>query len=146
MEVGMEELGAVEKKLKACGYKLTEQRKIIIEFFQEKPGHYTACEIFEQVKSRCKTINFSTIYRNLELLSSLKIVNKLYINDGVSHYELSGMGHHHHIICKNCGDMKEIDVCPYESISNDKLDELGFMPTEHKFEIYGYCKNCSTKK
>ena len=142
----MKELSFIEKKLKDSKYKLTEQRKIIIDFFQNNPGHYTAQEIYEKVKNQCNSINFSTIYRNLELLSALNIVNKLDINNGISHYELCGLGHHHHVICKSCGDMKELDVCPYECMNSDKLNEMGFVPTEHKFEIYGICKNCCNKK
>lgn len=139
----MKDLKGIEKNLKDNGYKLTGQRKIIIEMLEEKPGHYTALEIFEMVKKKCETINFSTIYRNLELLSNLKIIQKLNIQNGISHFELSTTGHHHHIVCKGCGDMKEIDLCPYEVVIKEEMEALGFKPTEHQFEIYGYCSRCS---
>jgi len=136
---------AIESALREKGYKLTEQRRIIMEIFEEKPGPHTAQEIFNMAKLRSDKIDFSTVYRNLELLSSLKLVNKLVINSGVSHFELQGAGHHHHIICKNCGEMQEIDICPFNSFDEEKLRALGFEPTEHRFDIYGYCSKCSCK-
>lgn len=135
----------IEAKLKESGCKLTEQRRLIIRFFEEEPGHYTAQEVYERVKDICEKINFSTIYRNLELLCNMGIIKKLDIESGISHYELNKPGHHHHVVCKGCGDMKEIDVCPYESIQNKELKALGFEATEHKFEIYGYCSKCTKK-
>lgn len=141
----MRTMNSIESVLKDNGYKLTEQRKLIIEVFEEKNGPYTAQEVFDRVKLKSSKIDFSTIYRNLELLSSLNIINKLIINSGVSHFELQGRRHHHHLICKGCGEMKEIDICPFGDYE-DKLRASGFEPTEHRFEIYGYCSKCSCGK
>ncbi|HYE81521.1 MAG TPA: Fur family transcriptional regulator [Clostridia bacterium] len=142
----MKDLSRLEMVLKEKGYKLTEQRRLIIEAFNESPGHYTAQEIFDKVREKLKGINFSTIYRNLELLSALEIINKLYIESGISHYELCGLEHHHHIICKKCGETREIDICPYINLGEEQLEAIGFKATDHKFEIYGYCSKCSNSK
>ena len=142
----MKDLEKLELTLKAKGYKLTEQRRLIIRTFIESPGHHTAQEVFDRVRESCSEINFSTIYRNLELLNELEIINKLQIESGISHYELSGLAHHHHIICKKCGATKEIDICPYASLDEEQLKSLGFEATDHKFEIYGYCSKCSLTK
>jgi Fe2+ or Zn2+ uptake regulation protein len=132
------------KMLKDTGCKLTEQRKVILESLIENPGHHTAEEIFEMVKSKYNKINFSTIYRNLELMTNLKIIDKLSIKDGISHYELNILNHHHHIICTKCGEMTQIDMCPYvEQHVAEEIKKMNFKPTNHKFEIYGYCHKCS---
>jgi Fe2+ or Zn2+ uptake regulation protein len=144
--VEMKDLSRIEETLRGKVYKLTEQRRLIIEVFNESPGHYTAMEIFDLVRKKFKGINFSTIYRNLEMLSSLEIINKLHLESGISHYELCGLAHHHHIICKECGDMKEINICPYASLGEEQLRSIGFRATDHKFEIYGYCSKCSLTK
>lgn len=142
----MKDLRELEAVLREKGYKLTEQRRLIIEVFNENPGHHTAQEIFDMVRGKFEGINFSTIYRNLELLSALEIINKLQIESGISHYELCGLTHHHHIICKKCGETKEIDICPYASLGEEQLRAIGFKATDHKFEIYGYCSKCSVSK
>lgn len=142
----MKKLGELEAVLREKGYKLTDQRRLIIEAFNENPGHHTAQEIFDLVKEKLNGINFSTIYRNLELLNTLEIINKLQIESGISHYELHGSGHHHHIICKKCGATREIDICPYKNLEEEQLNAIGFKATDHKFEIYGYCSRCSLSK
>ena len=132
------------KQLKDIGCKLTEQRKIIIDVLIENPGHHTAEEIFTFVKNKNSKMNFSTIYRNLELLTNHSIIDKLSIMDGVSHYELNELNHHHHVICTKCGKMTQIDMCPYvEDHVTEKIRSMNFRPTNHKFEIYGFCDRCS---
>lgn len=142
--VKMNEKEAI-KILKEKGYKYTLQRKAIIDVLSKDEGPYKANEIFALVGEKLSGINFSTIYRNLELLIKLGIVNKLAIEEGLNHYELKTGEHHHHIICKQCGKVKEIDLCPFREMEKDKLDELGFEPLEHRFEIYGLCKGCKNK-
>lgn len=132
------------KQIKEIGCKLTKQRKIIIDALIENPGHHTAEEIFDFVKNKNSKMNFSTIYRNLELLTNHEIIDKLSIKDGVSHYELNGVSHHHHVICTKCGKMTQIDMCPYaEHNVAEKIKEMNFKPIKHKFEIYGFCDRCS---
>lgn len=140
----MNQINKIEHMLKEKGYKLTGQRRLIIEAFGGDSSHYTAQEVFERVKEHNPNINFSTVYRNLELLCNMGIIHKLNINSGISHFELKDAGHHHHhMICLQCGDMQGLDLCPYSELYNSKLKELGFQAIEHKFEIYGYCKKCS---
>jgi Fe2+ or Zn2+ uptake regulation protein len=142
----MKDLEKLEVVLRDEGYKLTEQRRLIIEVFNESPGLHTAQEIFNLARKKHQGINFSTIYRNLELLCTLEVIKKLYMDSGTSHYELCGMKHHHYIICKSCGDTKEIDICPYANMEEEQLSAIGFSATDHKFEIYGYCSKCSLLK
>lgn len=135
-----------EKILKNKGCKLTQQRKAIIEVLSSG-GHHTANEIYALVSDKYRGINFSTIYRNLELLVGLGIVERLNISDSCSHFELIKGKHHHHVICNKCGEVREIDICPFAAAEDrEKLKELDFEATEHKFEIYGICSNCRHKE
>jgi len=137
----------VEEILKNGGYKLTKQRKVIIEALSNNSGPYTANEIFSIVSDKYSGINFSTIYRNLEILVKLGIVEKLNISDGCCHFKLAGNKHHHHIICNKCGYIREIDICPFGDLVNkNKFEELDFEPIEHRFEIYGICSKCRSKE
>lgn len=136
-----------EEILKSKGYKLTQQRKVIIDVLGSKVGPHTANEIFSFVSNKYSGINFSTIYRNLELLVRLGIVEKLNLNDGYCHFKLAGEKHHHHVICNKCGEIREIDICPFSEIMGKaKLEDIDFEPIDHKFEIYGLCSKCRDKK
>lgn len=131
-----------EKLLKEKQLKVTPQRKAIISVLQNSHSVLSAQDIFSEVIKMLPGINFSTVYRNLDLLLDRGIICKITPQSGGVLYELRlEEGHHHHVICKKCGASIALEYCPMEEIQR-KLDEKGFTPTEHRFEIYGYCDKC----
>lgn len=143
----MIDIGHIESRLKENGYKLTNQRKAMIEVLLENMGHFLSAEdIYLKSREKFSQTNFSTVYRNLEILEGCGILHKTSIKDGASIYELTcSENHHHHIICKGCGKTEVIDFCPLASVK-EQLGSNDFTLIEHKFELYGYCKNCHKKK
>lgn len=141
------DINYIELKLKKNGYKLTSQRKAIIEVLFENMGKFlTAEEIYLKSKVKYPQTNFSTVYRNLEILENTEILHRTNINAGVSIYELSCSGeHHHHVICKSCGKAEIIDFCPLDEVFRE-LNSKNFTLTDHKFELYGYCNKCKKEK
>lgn len=134
---------ALATRLTEKGYKLTKQRQAILQVFEESNKHLlTAQEVFElAISSHPKGMNFSTVYRNLEILTQINILNKVVIGPGLSGFELTNLNqHHHHLICKSCGRTSTINFCPFEALNPEVME--GFEPTDHKFEVYGYCKSC----
>jgi Fe2+ or Zn2+ uptake regulation protein len=141
------DISHVKNKLRENGYKLTNQRKAIIEVLFEHRGKFlTAEEIYTKTKEKYSQTNFSTVYRNLDILECTDIIHKTNITEGASIYELScNDEHHHHIICKGCGKTEAIEFCPFDEIFN-KVETKNFTLTEHRFELYGYCNDCESKK
>ncbi|WP_165000408.1 Fur family transcriptional regulator [Anaerophilus nitritogenes] len=137
----------IKEKLKENGYKLTDQRKAILEVLIHHEHQFlTAEEIYTRVKKDLSQINFSTVYRNLEILEKIDMLHKINLEDKPSQYEIIlHHDHHHHVICKDCGKTQPIHFCPLKQILNSLEDE-DFTLTEHKFELYGYCSNCTKKK
>lgn len=136
----MEEM---ETRLKNNGYKLTKQRKAILEVFIDNPQRLlTADEIYEKTIQRYPGTNFSTVYRNLDAFVLSDILMKVDLPDSAAYEPVSGHSHEHLIICKSCGMTEPIQFCPYEEIRK-KLGEQDFTFTDHKFELYGYCKRCN---
>ena len=135
-----------EKILKNSGYKLTNQRKAILEvLFDHQNILISAEEIYIKTKTIYAQTNFSTIYRNLEIFVNLNLIHKTSIHDEAYSYGLICQdAHHHHIICKGCGRTEVIDFCPLEEIQK-KTPHKNFALTDHKFELYGYCMNCQKK-
>lgn len=90
-----------------------------------------------------KDINFSTIYRNLETFINVGIVRKVSLEDGKSAYQIIFEDQHtHSLICKKCGRVEALKGCPLEKIDMKEIENKGFQPDSHKFEIYGFCKEC----
>lgn len=132
-----------EKLLKKQQLKITPQRKAIIRVLQSTNAVLSAQDIFSEVIKTLPGINFSTIYRNLDVLLDRGILCRITPESGGVLYELRREdGHHHHVICKKCGASIPLEYCPMEDIQR-KLTEKGFTPTEHRFEIYGYCDKCN---
>lgn len=142
----MFDIKVIENKLKDKGYKLTNQRKAIMEvFIENKDTLISADEIYEKTILKFPGTNFSTVYRNLEIFLISEIIHKTNINGSSASYELIDDDVHHHLmICKDCGKTESIDYCPFEEIRN-RLKDQDFILTDHKFELYGYCKKCDEK-
>lgn len=133
-----------EKQLTSNGYKITRSRHVILKVFSEFSERWLEPEeVLEKAREDEPKINFSTIYRNLDLMVRLNIL--CCVGGANSYYKLNEINeHHHHLICRACGKIDEIDYCPLKkSFIENKYD---FDITDHKFEIYGYCSRCSSKK
>lgn len=134
-------------KLKSNGYRVTEQRKAILQVLALNMNNLISVErLFNKSKVICNRTNMSTVYRNLEILEKLNLIYKVMTEDGIALYKLlCSVDHHHHIICKKCGKTEAIDFCPintFRKLSKDK----NFNLTDHRLELYGYCMDCETSK
>lgn len=129
--------------LKKNDYKITPQRKAIIQALIENDTSLISIEaLFARANQLYSKTNISTIYRNLEILEKLNLVYKV-MDEATSLYKLicNHYGHHHHLICKNCGKTEAIDFCPIETLQQ-LSKEKEFNLEDHKLELYGTCKKC----
>lgn len=131
-------------RLKRGGLKITPQRQEIINCLGAGGQHYSAEEIHRKVKDSFPNVSLDTVYRNLNTLRELGIIEALNFDDGKCRYELAAENsHHHHLVCIKCGESEELDFCPLQFLDSKLLREKNFRVERHSFEIYGYCQNCS---
>jgi Fur family zinc uptake transcriptional regulator/Fur family ferric uptake transcriptional regulator len=132
----------IDEMLKQKQLKVTPQRKAILTVLERSESVLSAQELFREVLELLPGTNFSTIYRNLDTLLSRGLLCRIPRENGGDLYEIRREeGHHHHVICKGCGASIPVDFCPMETL-NCQLEEYGFTPTEHHFEVYGLCSKC----
>lgn len=133
-------------RLKEKGYKLTVQRKAIINvFLKNQSSHLSPEEIYDNVRNDYPDIGLATVYRTLQLLEELNIVYKVNFDDGCSRYELnldSEDHQHHHLICTKCGDVQEVKLDLLESLETQIEKEGNFRVVDHNVKFFGYCKDC----
>lgn len=137
--------------LKKNGLKVTTQRIVILEVLQNRPGeHLTAEEIYECVKEKFPEIGLATVYRTIQLLSELNLIDKLNLDDGYVRYEIGKADrqerhHHHHLICLNCGTVLTFEDDLLETLEGRIEETMQFKVVDHEVKMFGYCKGCVSK-
>jgi Fur family ferric uptake transcriptional regulator len=138
--------------LKQNGLKVTTQRVAILEVLNSRPGkHLTAEEIYDCVKRKYPEIGIATVYRTIQMLSELNLIDKLNIDDGYVRYEISKKGkedachHHHHLICLDCGNIYAFQDDLLETLEERIREAMGFDVVDHEVKLYGHCKKCKGK-
>jgi len=135
------------EKLKVKGFKMTGQRALVLEaLFDNRDRLLSVDDLLGCVKKKNEKTNLTTIYRNLEALSSVDVIHKTLLEDQVAYYKLRcGGHHHHHLICTECGAIESIEYCPM-SVINTMAQDKNFTVSGHKLEVYGVCGRCSTSR
>lgn len=132
----------LEKK----GLKMTSQRRMILESFIKKEGHFTSEELYDTAKKRDRSIGQATVYRTMKLLSESGVAREVDFGDGVVRYEHKyGHEHHDHLICNVCGKNIEALDRKIEELQKVLAKKHGFKLTGHKMYLFGICKDCSIK-
>lgn len=126
--------------LKDNGYKKTDKRALILDMFAATDKYLTARDLLAVLKKDSPGMSFDTIYRNLATFVELDILEETELN-GERNFRMhcESDHHHHHFICRDCGNVKELSICPMEMLG-EKLP--GYKIEAHKFEIYGKCPQC----
>ena len=131
--------------LKRGGYKLTKQRKSMLEYLSRFKQQYVDIKTIDaHMRKIYPTMSHNTIYRNIKEFEELGIVETRRKAGGASvKYQCDFDNvHHHHFICRNCGHVQEIQMCPLE-VFEDQLP--GCLIEDHRFELHGLCANCQRK-
>ncbi|MHB1651252.1 MAG: Fur family transcriptional regulator [Desulfitobacteriaceae bacterium] len=132
-------------RLRNHAYKLTPQRQTILKIFLENADqHLSAEDIYNLVKPLYPDIGLATVYRTLDILAELGILQKNDFGDKRSRYEFSRRDehHHHHLICLHCGSVSEFDDDLLESLEVMIGKRNKFKVTDHVLKFYGYCTEC----
>jgi len=139
----MQYSGDIVKKLTESGYRLTPQRLMTISAIEASDGHISAEEIYARVIAKYPQVNISTVYRTLELLKKLGLVTETDFGEGRVRYHPVGKGHHHHLVCQECGAITDLDESVLTSLKDVLLREYGFSADLRHLAIFGRCVKCS---
>ncbi|NLK51034.1 MAG: transcriptional repressor [Syntrophomonadaceae bacterium] len=131
-------------KLENLSYKITPQRKAILQVLEENQGdHLSAEQIFLSVKKRMPNVGIATVYRTLDALANLGVLHKTSFDEGLFRYEFceDDRHHHHHLVCVTCGNITEIEEDLLYQLER-KVEDQGFKVIDHSLVIYGICQGC----
>ncbi len=139
----------IKQQMQAQSYKLTPQREATVRVLLEnEQDHLSAEDVFMLVKDKSPEIGLATVYRTLELLSEMHVVEKMNFGDGVARYDLrydNTHHHHHHLICVQCGSVEEIKEDWLVSLEERLAEDHNFKVVDHRLDFQGICSACQEK-
>ena len=146
----------IHKRMMQEGLRMTQTRMIILDVLSKRPDHhFSAEEIFIIAHRINPTIGFATVYRTLDLLTRLGVIQKFDFGDGKARYELmmgNKISHHHHLVCTGCG--KIIDYTDFTDEEKELMErtekalseKYKFKIKNHLIQFYGICEECEKER
>jgi Fur family ferric uptake transcriptional regulator len=138
-------LMSCSQSLQAKGYRLTPQRLMVVDALHSVDKHISAEEIYAKVKAKYPYANISTVYRTLDLLKELGLVTEIDLGDGRIRYHPAEKGHHHHLVCHNCGKIIDLPEEAFQSLIKKLDKDYRFKAELKHMAIFGLCDKCRGK-
>jgi Fur family ferric uptake transcriptional regulator len=134
-------------RLKDLGFRLTNQRRVIVETLLRHLGtHLNARELLELAQQEDPSIGIATIYRTIELLNSLGMLNMVNLEEGFLRFEVPDEQMHFHVFCRSCGKMVHLDDEDKKmAVVKEWAESEGFELLPQTFEMAVICEVCRDK-
>lgn len=127
--------------LRRAGLRPTRQRVAVLDALRGRDELVTAQELHHALRRRAGGPGLATIYRTLAALAEAGEVDT-FPRDGESAFRLCGAGHHHHLVCRSCGLVEEIESDEVEAWVGRVARRRGFEVTGHTADVFGRCASC----
>lgn len=132
--------------LRSQDIRFTTTRRLVVRALAEADGPLAAADLHRGLP---RTIPLSSLYRTLAVLEDSRVLAKEHDGLGVGRYELAEWlkGHHHHLVCDSCGEVRDVAVAPETEhtitvLAGRIAARAGYQPTGHRVEIQGRCRAC----
>ena len=125
------------------GMRNTRQRALIMDIIGQ--GHLDADEIYVMARQENPRISLSTVYRTLQKLKKLGVIDEHLFDDAHRHYELKSGGEHHHLVCLSCGKISEFQYPVSKYIKRNVAAAKGFQIAATEVKVSGFCSDCRKK-
>ncbi len=132
--------------INSTGRRMTSQRATLLEIIQDAEEHLDADEIYRRARERGERVSLSTVYRTLDLLKRLKLVDELHLWDEHHHYESRIAQEHCHLVCERCGDVIEVSGAVVQRIKALAAEPHGFEIDRAQLDFIGTCDRCRARE
>lgn len=123
------------------GGRATSARRLLLQALVGSREHLSAEELAAEVRAHAPDVHLSTVYRNLEELERLGVVDSTRLGDGPATYHLSSSPHGH-LVCEKCGSMTEVPDAMFRDLVRSVRARYGFAINPHRLAVMGYCAAC----
>jgi len=135
------------KLLNTAGLRNTTQRALIMDIIRRgQGGHLDADEVHRQAKRKQPRLSLSTVYRTLQKLKGLGLIEELHFDEAHHHYEIKPPAEHHHLLCLGCGKVIEFKYPLARLVKKNAAEAKDFEITGSEVRMTGYCAECQENK
>jgi Fur family ferric uptake transcriptional regulator len=137
------------KELTSRGLRMTAQRRALVLAIQDAKEHLDASALLEVARKQEPNIDRATVYRTLELLKKLRLIDELdlmHLNGEKHYYEAKTRLDHMHLACFDCGKIVEFTSPRFERLKAEISAQTGFEVRVTRLEVGGRCEDCRKKK
>jgi Fur family transcriptional regulator, peroxide stress response regulator len=140
------ELEVVIKLLREHSCRITPQRIDVVKYILKTGSHPSAEDIHKVIKKRYPMISLATVYKTLDLLKRLYIVQELGFADKSARYETNNKAHIN-MVCMSCGKISDVDgVEGLSELESQARNKSSYHVLSSRFELHGYCPSCKSKR
>jgi Fur family transcriptional regulator, ferric uptake regulator len=131
-------------KLADAGYRRGGARTAVVEMLGRQQCAVSARDIDDALRGTGRTIGRASVYRTLETLAELKLVQRLDLGSGEKRYEPHRPGgeHHHHLVCDHCGNVEPFEDPDLERALEKLSSRVEYAVDEHDVVLHGACGDC----
>lgn len=134
---------SLKAELASDGFRMTKLRNTLLEFMSKNTRPFSVDEICHHLKKIGLTNHRVTVYRELERLTTINVLEPVLFHDGIRRYELIDNGHHHHVICTNCDHVEDVALKTELDEEEKRIErKTKFQITRHSLEFFGLCASC----
>ena len=131
--------------LQHAGLRRGGARRAVVEFLEAQDCCRSAQEIHDGIRDAGGTVGVASVYRALETLAALRLVQRVDVGDGVARFEPAGgedHHHHHHLVCDGCGRVEPFTDDRLERALAGAAGRLGYAMEQHEVVLRGACADC----
>lgn len=137
---------SAERALRDAGHRASAPRAAVLELVGRQSCVLSAREIADELRRSGRAVGVATVYRTLELLAGLRLVQRLDVGGVSARYEPSlpdGQHHHHHLVCDECGHVTPFEDARLERAIADLGRRLDHTVGDHDVILRGSCPRCA---
>ena len=132
------------ERLAVAGHRRGGARAELLELLGAQRCALSALELEECLAAGDRRVSRASIYRILEELEEVGIVQRVEIGNGIARYEPVGRGtdHHHHLVCDRCGSLEPFTDDALERAVHQAAERVPLQVSEHEIVLHGTCRRC----
>ncbi len=130
------------EQLNDNGYRLTRARRAVVETVARSSRALTPVEVYDAARKRYGALGLVSVYRTLEKLEELHLVQRVHQPQGCQAFIAAGQGHQHMLVCQNCGRVTYFEGDDLKALMSRISSKTGYQIQEHWLQLFGVCGDC----